>query len=87
MVGLGALIWRAPFFPQDRTLVWKLPSRVRAAPRVELTLFDETGAVLKREEHSEREGLAEELQWKLPLTRVSPFSEWTSAQARIKRAA
>ncbi len=69
VVAVGVLLWRAPFFPQERTLVYQLPDRFSAATHVDLQLYDDDGALLSREQRyfSPANGAPRELSQKITL--------------------
>ncbi len=69
VAGLGLLLWRAPFLPQERLLVFQLPTSWSEATRVDLQLYDAEGALLLRQERSFKDGAPRELSEKLSLRR------------------
>jgi hypothetical protein len=67
VLGLGLLLWRAPFFPQERVWVVELSPEWRAATRLDVQLYDGSEALLRREERAFTHGAPERLSFDLTL--------------------
>ena len=50
LVAVGWWLWNATFFPQARELIWRLDDDPESIRQVEIQIYDQRGALLKREE-------------------------------------
>jgi hypothetical protein len=48
-IALGLFLWKSPWFPQERTLVWQLPRMEAPVREVEIQIWNDQQELLKRE--------------------------------------